>query len=269
MEGFKFYVLGSRGSRPVSGPETAEFGGATSCYILRSEGYALVLDCGTGLYSAKPYLDGCKQVDVVMTHLHYDHILGLLGWGVFPAGAQVRLYAGVPEGTPGYDIEDFLRPPFWPVCPALGRTNRVGCGNDVRLTERVSVRFAPANHPDSATVLRVDTDGGAMCLVCDWEHGGPPVPEEITRGCGFMLYDGMFQDTEYPARVGWGHSTWQEGVKIARERQIPHLIIAHHMPERTDRQLRQMEAEARQLFPSTRFARAGDVYTMKGEVAEK
>lgn len=140
----------------------------------------------------------------------------------------------------------------------------MGCHSTVYLNERVSARFAPANHPDDATIIRVDTDNGSMCLVCDWEHG-VDVPAEMVEGCSFILYDGMFTEMEYPSRKGWGHSIWQEGVKLAQKMEIPHLVITHHLPERTDEDLLAMEAYARHAFPGIHFARAGDVYAMSGE----
>lgn len=269
MADYQFHVLGSRGSRPVSGAEYQEFGGATSCYIIRADDHAVVLDCGTGLYEATPYLAGCTQVDVLMTHLHYDHILGLLNWAAFPKEARVRVYAGVPKYSKDYNPADFLKPPYWPVSPNLGEAICVGCDSTLHLTERVSARFAPSNHPDNATIIRVDTDNGAVCLCSDFEHGGEEVPAEMTEGCDFILYDGMFNEMEYPVCRGWGHSTWQEGVKLVKERNVPKLMITHHLPERTDEQLRQMEAYARQSFADIRFVRAGDVYTMAGEMVSQ
>ena len=201
MGEYKFYVLGCRGSRPVSGIHCQQFGGATSCYIIKADRHAIVLDCGTGLYDAGPFLEGCTHIDILLTHLHYDHILGLLNWEIFPRDARVRVYAGMAHYSRDYNPADFLKVPFWPISPDIGETICVGSNSTVYLNERVSARFAPANHPDGATIVRVDTDNGSMCLVCDWEHGAP-VPEEMVRDCSFILYDGMFTETEYPRAGG-------------------------------------------------------------------
>ncbi len=268
MEDFKLYVLGCRGSRPVSGMEYEMFGCATSCYIIKADTQAVVLDCGTGLYDAAPYLKDCTQIDVLMTHLHYDHILGLLNVSVFPESARTRIYAGVPRYSKDYNPADFLKAPYWPISSSIGDAICVGCDSTIHLSERVSACFFPANHPDNATIIRVDTDNGSVCLVCDWEHGETPVPAAMTEGCSFIIYDGMFNEMEYPVCQGWGHSTWQEGVKLVKEREIPRLLITHHLPERTDQQLLQMEAYAKQVFPEIRFVRARDVYTMQGELSQ-
>ena len=268
MEKYTFRVLGCRGSRPVSGLRFQEFGGATSCYIIKSEDHAIVLDCGTGLYDARPYLKDCTRIDVLLTHLHYDHILGLLDCSVFPNEARVRIYAGVREYSSDYNPTDFLKVPFWPVSPEIGETICVGCDSTLHLAEGVSASFYPANHPDNATIIRVDTPDGAVCLACDWEHG-EEFPERMTEACDFMLYDGMFTESEYPSRKGWGHSIWQAGVALATKTEIPKLMITHHLPERTDEELKDMEKYAGHTFDGIRFCRTGDVYTMTGELIEE
>ena len=72
------HICGCRGSRSVFGPEFTEFGGQTTCFVLKKANYALVLDCGTGLDNARDLLAGCSAVDVVVTHWHYDHVMGLM-----------------------------------------------------------------------------------------------------------------------------------------------------------------------------------------------
>ncbi len=270
MEKYHLYVLGCRGSRPVSGASFQEFGGATSCYILKADDHAIVLDCGSGLYEARPYLEDCTQIDVLLTHVHYDHILGLLDWGVF-RGARLRFYAGVDKYSKDYNPEDFLKHPFWPVSPEGEEGAKaffVSFNSTVLLNERTKVRFAPANHPDGAAIVRVEIDSGteeedAVCLVCDWEHEGPhTLSPEMTEHCSLMIYDGMYTELEYPSCRGWGHSTWQEGVRMAREHNVPRLVITHHHPCRSDKELQVMETYANQSFPGIRFARTGDVYAL-------
>ena len=91
----KLYVCGCRGSMTVSGKDHLEFGGATTCYVLRRGDYAVVIDCGTGLRNAGPALEGCRAVDVLLTHVHYDHIIGLLMPGsfpIFPVNAEITSF---------------------------------------------------------------------------------------------------------------------------------------------------------------------------------
>ena len=85
---YTLYCLGCRGSYPVEGKQFTEYGGQTTCYVLKHGTHAVVLDCGTGLYGAEDLLSDCTVVDVLISHVHYDHVLGLLAMNVFPKDAD-------------------------------------------------------------------------------------------------------------------------------------------------------------------------------------
>lgn len=265
MQEYKFHVLGCRGSRPMSGASFLQFGGATSCYLMRAGTHAVVLDCGTGLYDARPYLKGCSDIDVLVTHIHYDHVLGLLDKGAMPTDAQIRFFVSGEKPAQLYQLSDFLRKPFWPIPQDIGEVICVDCDCTLQLSKHFSARFFPANHPDNSAIIRLDTDCGSMCLVSDWEHPADDksdVLAEAVKDCSFILYDGMYVDEEYPMHKGWGHSTWQEGIKVAVQNKVPQLIITHHLPERTDSELLAIEAKAKKVMPTIHFARAGDDYLL-------
>lgn len=256
-EHWTLHTLGCRGSWPVSGAQYLEFGGGTTCYILKRGEYAAIIDCGSGLYNAKELLRDCRAVDVLLTHLHYDHIIGLMGGGVFPQGARVRYLGEFDRWFGQESLSRFLRPPFWPVTPDFGELVTVASPGEVELRPGLRARFHPSFHPDGASMIRLDCDGGGVCAAFDYEHCGP-FPEEMARGCQVLLYDGMYTREEYPLHVGWGHSCWQEGCALANRLEIPQPVITHHSPDRDDRELREMEAEAQKCCPRIRFARAGD-----------
>jgi ribonuclease BN (tRNA processing enzyme) len=260
-EKWKLHFCGVRGSRPVCGEEFLKYGGATTCYILQKEDYALIMDCGSGLERAGEILKDCKRIDIFLTHLHYDHIIGLLGWGVFPKNARIRFFGTFDRWFGEKSIEEFFRPPFWPVVPQIGRYISVSSPGTVGLDANLKISCYPSNHPNDASVFRVDTDGKNICVLCDYEHGSP-LPEEVTRNCDLLIYDGMYTDQEYPGYKGWGHSSYEEGIRLAKERGIGQLYIAHHAPDRTDAQLTQMEAEAQKCFPALHFAKMGDVIVL-------
>ena len=252
------YVCGCRGSRSVFGSQFMEFGGQTTCFVLKKDDYALVLDCGTGLDNARALLADCAAVDVVITHWHYDHVMGLMNWDVFPTAAKLRFFVSSDAYNLSFDaLSQLFRHPFWPVDPTL-RVERkpVKWNNPVWLRPEVKVTFLAAPHPDGSSVLDLSVFGRHICLLCDFEHN-TDFPEEILENCDLLLYDGMYTDEEYPEHINWGHSTWQEGCRLANRAGVDRLMIIHHEPGRTDVQLREMEKEAKKLFPSSVFARAG------------
>lgn len=254
QERWRLYVMGCRGSWPVSGPEYQGFGCATSCYILKRGGHAVILDCGSGLYRGKELLRDCGQIDIFLTHLHYDHLIGLLNWGVFPV--QPRFFAQFGNWFGEDTLARFISPPFWPYTQRAQVHDAASPGQV--LLDGVRVLFHPSNHPDGASILRVETEDGAVCAAFDYEHTGP-FPAHMAQDCAVLLYDGMYTREEYARRVGWGHSTWREGQALARENPARQVVITHHSPDRTDAALLEMEREAMADTPNLRFAREGDV----------
>ena len=143
------HICGCRGSRPVCGPQFDEFGGHTTCFVLRQGDQAVVLDCGSGLTNGAKILQGCTRVDVLLTHLHYDHLIGLLDWSVFPAGVIPTFYSTFSdwEGDP---LAEFCRPPFWPVGPGKHQLRDVRRGETVSLGAGISAAFYRSGHPNEA-----------------------------------------------------------------------------------------------------------------------
>ncbi len=260
---YSLHVCGARGSRTVSGRNFLEFGGATSCFIMKQGSHAVLIDCGSGLYDAKEILKDCTKIDVLFTHLHYDHILGLLDWGVFRRDAIVTFY-GYFESWEFHSFEQLCQPPYWPVSRNLGRCVNVEEEAEIKLNDRVNAQFRPSGHPNFGGLIRVNVDDVSVCFAFDYEHTYP-FPRELAEGCQIIFYDGMYQDDDYEAHRGWGHSTWQKGGALGEEMSIPHLYITHHDPDSTDEMLRQREKTARERYRNISFARAGDTLILGRE----
>lgn len=258
MSKVTLYALGTRGSYPVEGKDFEVFGGQTSCFVLRIDNHALVIDCGTGFYDAKDLLDGCKKVDVILTHLHYDHIMGLLKGSVFPAGVEITIYGDAGDRY-GHDIlEQFIKPPFWPIQPKY-RLESVS-DKKIILSEEVTVEYYPMGdkvHPNGVAFVFIHIGDKTICMLYDCEKLDEIFEQKI-EACDLLVFDGMYSDEEYPGYIGWGHSTWQEGCRMAKRRNVKALWVTHHAPERTDAELIAMEQQAHEIYEKAHFARAGE-----------
>ncbi|MBT6219946.1 MAG: MBL fold metallo-hydrolase, partial [Rhodospirillaceae bacterium] len=96
---------------------------------------------------------------------------------------------------------------------------------------------ARLNHPNDATGYRVDYNGRSMCLITDTEHVEGKLDENILNlieGADLVIYDATYTEEEFPSKVGWGHSTWNEGIKLCQEAGAKRLGIFHHDPEHDD-----------------------------------
>ena len=253
---YKLYVCGCRGSRPVHGARFDEFGGQTTCMIIRTGTYALVIDCGTGLYDAKPILEGCKDVDVFFTHIHYDHILGLLFAKV--PDCSIRAFGNFGEWLEDQDcFLHFMEHPYWPVKPKNISRHDVVIGEKIQLEEGITAEFFRSDHPDNTCVIRIMCDGKKICIFSDCEDPNKLDPE-ISANSDLLLIDGMFDENEIESRRGWGHGTWQGGIEFGKKQGVKKLIITHHNPECGDHTLLSKEKEARTSMENVSFAKAGD-----------
>ncbi len=94
----------------------------------------------------------------------------------------------------------------------------------------------------------------------DLEHGNPhfdKVLREYAENADILIYDSQYTPQEYESKNGWGHSTWLEGVRVARECKVGRLILFHHDPSHDDNCLTAIESQARRLFENTDAAREG------------
>ena len=129
----------------------------------------------------------------------------------------------------------------------------------IQICENVSARFFDAPHPNFAKLVVLEISGKRICVLADSEsYDG--IPFKYIKGCDFLIYDGMFDDAEYIRNIGRGHSTWQEGVRLAQKTGVKQLIISHHNWESSDAVLIDREEKARLMYPATSFARVGEKF---------
>ncbi len=255
------YICGCRGSYSVTGSIFSEFGGETSCYIIKRGAHAMVIDCGTGLYRAREILSDCKKIDVLLTHVHYDHILGLLDWSVFPMDSELTIYGNFKNWEGENTIKNFLRAPFWPVDISFGNLVSIEMQKEYGLADDISARFFPASHPNEACFIALNIGQKRICVLADCETPDA-MPEEYLYKSDIVIFDAMYEQNEYSKHIGWGHSSWEQGAKMAKAEDIGMLLITHHNPQFGDQKLREMESRAKEYFSVTHFVRTGDRFSL-------
>ena len=268
--------LGVRGSIATPGPSTALVGGNTSCVEVTCGDTRIVLDAGSGLRVLGDHLvtKGPTETTILLSHLHWDHIQGLPFFvPIYVPGNQVNVITG-PSGVMG--LEAALRrqmcAPFFPVefdevAPQL-RPRDVPA-RDRFFVGPVRVTIARLNHPDPVYGYRLEAGGKTIVYATDTEHYScvDPALRQLAAGADILIYDAQYTPEEYPGKVGWGHSTWQAGVELARAAGVGQLVLFHHDPRRTDAQLAELEARAAVALPGTIAAREGMVL-VAGERAQ-
>ena len=271
MTGADFSVRfwGVRGSIACSGPRTARYGGNTSCIEMRCGGRMLLFDGGTGLrYLGNSLVNsGPLDADLFLTHTHFDHVCGLPFFRpFFQPQNRFRLWAGhLAEGmTLRRVLGEFMMSPLFPVPPQVFRARmeyrEFKAGETLRPAADIAVRTATLNHPDGATGYRIEYGGRSVCYLTDTEHV-PGAPDrnilELIAGADLVIYDSMYTDAEYETYTGWGHSTWQEGLRLCRAAGAKRLAVFHHDPEHDDDMLDGIAREVAKELPGSLVARDG------------
>lgn len=246
----KVVFWGTRGSLPSAGPDTLRYGGNTSCVEVRADdGSLLVLDAGSGirrLGAALGAIDG--RVDVLLTHLHMDHIQGLGFFApMFRESGEVHVW-GPPaiKGDARSRLGRYLSPPLFPVrVRDLGARLILHDAPD-RPTSigPFLVEAALVVHPGPTIGYRVTDRSRSLAYVPDHEPalGARTFPtsgrwtsgHDLAVGVDLLIHDAQYTADEYASRVGWGHSSIDHVLAFAELASAHRLVTFHHDPGHDD-----------------------------------
>jgi len=279
----KFTFWGVRGSIPSPGPRTVRYGGNTTCIEVRShDDTLLVLDAGTGLYALAQQLMARRARDrqsieahLFITHSHWDHIHGLPFFSpLFVKGSRVRLH-GIQDPVTGHGIEHVmnvqLQNSYFPVSEesmdATIEYRSLVPGVPFSVGETL-VHSVVMNHPVTNLGYRIESGGKSLFFTGDHEpfHNphAPDTPEHaarhaaidahrgaidaVMRGVDALVVDCSYTLEEYPAKLGWGHGTFDAALETALRVGARSLYCTHHEPTRSDDELEAVFAEALARF---------------------
>jgi phosphoribosyl 1,2-cyclic phosphodiesterase len=262
---------GVRGSCPSPGPETARVGGNTSCVEVVAGDTRIALDAGTGLRRmGGALLAQGKPVamTVLLSHVHWDHIQGLPFFGpIYAPGTKLTIAGGAPATPLRESLRRQMSAPNFPVdwndLPSSIEAVEMRDGSRMQLGN-AEVRVARANHPDAVLAYRIDHGGRSVVYATDTEHYACVDPRlvSLAKDADVLIYDAQYLPEEYvgqlgPSRVGWGHSTYEAGVALARAAGVSKLVLFHHDPSRSDEGVAAIEQRAQDTFHDVVAAREG------------
>ena len=266
---FTVRFWGVRGSIPCPGPETVRYGGNTACVEIRCGSHLLIFDGGSGLRPLGNELmrDGQRlDFDLFYSHTHLDHIGGLPFFApCYEKRSHIRFWAGHLQPPSGIRavLKKMMSAPLFPIpidiFAATLEFREFSVGEVLHPHPGIALRTGPLNHPDGATGYRVEYKGKAAAYITDTEHrpGDSMQHLRLVDRADVMIYDATYTDEEYPARRGWGHSTWQEAVRLADAAKVGTLVIFHHDPDHDDAFMDRVAAEAAAARPGTIVAKEG------------
>lgn len=263
----KVKFWGTRGSVPTPGPQTAKYGGNTSCVEMRAQdGTIIVLDCGTGarllgldlLKSAVHPL----RINLFIGHTHWDHIQGFPFFTpAFLPDTELNVFA--PAGLQR-TVEDALagqmQYSYFPVTlrDLRSRIHFTELEEGVFRLGDVTVETQYLNHTAPTISFRISSGGATVAYVTDHEpfwnpsgaqfkHPGDQRHIAFLNGADLVIHDAQYSLEEYPGKIGWGHSTVDYATEIAMAAGVKQLALFHHDPLHDDGEVARMEGIARHL----------------------
>jgi len=260
---------GVRGSIACPGHSYERYGGNTSCLEMRCGEDILIFDAGTGLRPLGQHLktQGPLDMDIFLTHTHLDHVVGIPFFKpLFDPANKVRIWGGhlLPEARVRDAVCAMMVAPLFPVpveiFSAVTRFNDFTAGDTLHPKPGVKVRTARLNHPNGATGYRVEYAGKSICYVTDTEHRPGEHDANILaliEGADLLIYDSTYTEEEYPHYLGWGHSTWREGLTLAEAAGVKTFVAFHHDPSHDDAAMDAMAAALEKARPGSLVAREG------------
>jgi len=243
---------GARGSIPVSGKEFVRYGGDTTCLELQVEGATFIVDAGTGLrrLGKKMEQEGRLEAHLLLTHTHWDHILGFPFFRLlYHPEASITIYGCKRrQGAIARVLPRSIAAPHFPVpYSTLAAHSRFEplCAEDepVRLGP-LEVRTIPLSHPNMGQGFRFNHNGASLVFLTDNElghrhRGGSSFKDyaAFSAGADLLIHDAEYRSEEYAATKGYGHSTCDSALELALEAGVRRFGLFHHNQDRSDSQI--------------------------------
>ncbi len=260
----KVRFWGTRGSIPSPGPETVRYGGNTSSVgVTLSDGSLLALDAGSGIRSLGLATgDEPRRLHILLTHLHLDHIQGLVFFApAFRPQTELVIWGpSSPEASLRDRIARYVSAPLSPV-----EVRELPCDVSFRHCPEAEweigparIRAASVTHRGPTLGYRIEDAGSSLAYIPDHEPAlGADLGRleedwisgfELARGATMLIHDGQYSDREYPHHLGWGHSAVGDALRFANRASVERTALFHHDPGHSDEFLDGLGAEARERW---------------------
>ena len=261
-------IWGTRGSFPAAVQNRMEYGGNTLCISAELSDRILVMDAGSGLACLGEWIRKTgkpQRIDLFLSHLHLDHIMGLLKFApFFDKEMEIHLYGETRDGHSLREmLERFISPPWWPVgfpdFQARLYFHEVKAGERMQISDELAYSSFRANHPNLGLLYRFELGEKSLLygLDCEMDESIWEALAAFSKNCDLLICDGQYDAEELKTKKGWGHSSWEQAVKLRKAAKAGMVLITHHAWESTDDILRVREKAARETDAHCLFAREG------------
>lgn len=253
-------TLGTRGSNFNKNSSFDIYGNETTSFYVKAKKINILIDAGSGVSTYLDKLSKLEELNILLTHVHFDHIVGLIELITVLSNTKINIYGGMVNGK---GIEEVLRPflsyPYWPI--DLTQNPNVKFINIVKPFKigSISINMMESNHCDGSLIYRLTDKESSVCFGFDFNHknGYEAKIIEFAKDADLLIYDASYKDDEYKLYSDYGHSTINEAIKIKKKANVKMLILTHHLFERDDEEMKELELS---LPKDVYFAKEFDIY---------
>lgn len=277
----RLFIGGVRGGGPVTATEFVRYGGDTTSILVEGDaGERMIVDAGSGLRHVWRHLQetspDVRALCFLFSHYHLDHMMGLPAFKpLYEEGWTLEFAARIFDELTVEDVTNsFVNPPFWPLPleeMASRRRFRILDDESMELPSAyggLQMTWCPLHHPGGSTAFRIEepVTGHSVVIATDveWSASEDAEKEWLRRLCAtptpadLLIFDGTYSDAEYESCRGWGHSTWQEGVDLARNSGVKRLLITHHAEHMDDAAADLRDQEIRAAWDQAGLVKQGE-----------
>lgn len=245
----KFKIWGARGSIPAPGPGTVRIGGNTTCVEVNADNQThIIIDAGTGIRPLGQHIFKSREFKyhtLLLTHSHWDHLSGFTFFApAFDLESTINVYGNLmAQEVLQRDIIERSDNRYSPVNMDDLRAKFEFFKElpDPLIVDDVKITALNLNHPGNGYAYRFEHKNHSFAFITDNEIGmkyeGGHEREDLIKFCAdadILIHDAQYLPAEIESHRGWGHSTYEEVIEVAREARVHHIILTHHDPERTD-----------------------------------
>jgi len=258
---------GVRGSTAVPGPQTARYGGNTSCVHIELEsGHDLILDAGTGIrLLGRKLAHKSTPVNILLSHGHWDHIQGYPFFApIYQVDRDINVYISVDSGRKLLSsLFEQMDGTHFPVRAEDLPSNNIpkfkGVESELYEREGIKVIKRGLNHPGGGVAYKINENGVTCAYVTDNELDPPYTPAttydqwvDYLHGVDVLIHDAQYTEADMPHKHGWGHTLISQVRRLATDAEVGTLVMFHHDPDRSDSELDEIQIENEKYLKSHR-----------------
>ncbi len=263
---------GCRGSSPVAGKKYLRYGGNTPCVEIKCGDETLIIDAGTGIRELGMHLleRNSKRIHLFIGHTHWDHIQGFPFFGpVYRKNQELFIYGAAGHGK---DLKSafsgLLASEYFPVQleDMKAKMTFVELEANPVFVGSVPVYWEYVHHSGAALGFKLIVNGQSIVYITDNEFlkGYTDEPYGITidnpildpyrallsfiDNVDILICEAQYLNEEYVDKIGWGHSSLNNGCLLAKLGKVKSWIVTHYEPMHDDQLLDQKLIQTRQIL---------------------